>query len=27
MLAHCACLVTYREKSGFGVAECAVVFV
>ena len=27
MLARCVCLVTYRVKSGFGAAECAVVFV
>ena len=27
MLSRCVCLVTYRVKSGFGVAECAVVFV
>ena len=27
MLADCVCLVTYRVKSGFGAAECAVVFV
>jgi len=27
MLARCVYLVTYRVKSGFVVAECAVVFV